>query len=46
VLLLCAAPAVLLLPQIRDIGSGNFGVARLCRDKTTSQLVAVKFIGV
>ncbi|WIA17833.1 hypothetical protein OEZ85_009339 [Tetradesmus obliquus] len=29
---------------IRDIGSGNFGVARLCRDKTTSQLVAVKFI--
>lgn len=30
--------------QIRDIGSGNFGVAKLMRDKQTSELVAVKFI--
>jgi hypothetical protein len=36
---------MLLRLQIRDIGSGNFGVARLCRDKTNSQLVAIKFIG-
>jgi hypothetical protein len=44
-LLPCAVPAALLGLQIRDIGSGNFGVARLCRDKTNSQLVAIKFIG-
>ena len=31
-------------PQIKDIGSGNFGVAKLMRDKTTGELVAVKFI--
>ena len=31
-------------PQIRDIGSGNFGVAKLMRDKQTGELVAVKFI--
>lgn len=31
-------------PQIRDIGSGNFGIARLMRDNTTNELVAVKFI--
>ena len=30
--------------QIRDIGSGNFGVAKLCRDKENGELVAVKFI--
>ncbi|KAK9799366.1 hypothetical protein WJX73_002909 [Symbiochloris irregularis] len=29
---------------IRDIGSGNFGVAKLMRDKQTAELVAVKFI--
>lgn len=29
---------------IRDIGSGNFGVARLMRDKHTKELVAVKYI--
>lgn len=29
---------------VRDIGSGNFGVARLMRDKHTNQRVAVKYI--
>lgn len=29
---------------VRDIGSGNFGVARLMRDKHTEELVAVKYI--
>ncbi|DBB15936.1 TPA: Serine/threonine-protein kinase srk2a [Trebouxia sp. C0006] len=29
---------------IKDIGSGNFGVAKLMRDKRTGELVAVKFI--
>ena len=29
---------------VRDIGSGNFGVARLMRDKKTKELVAVKYI--
>ncbi|RDY10995.1 Serine/threonine-protein kinase SRK2E, partial [Mucuna pruriens] len=29
---------------VRDIGSGNFGVARLMRDKRTQELVAVKYI--
>lgn len=29
---------------VRDIGSGNFGVARLMRDKKTRELVAVKYI--
>ncbi|KAL5168476.1 Serine/threonine-protein kinase SRK2I [Glycine soja] len=29
---------------VRDIGSGNFGVARLMRDKLTQELVAVKYI--
>lgn len=29
---------------VRDIGSGNFGVARLMRDKHTGELVAVKYI--
>ena len=32
------------ISQIRDIGSGNFGVAKLMRDNTTNELVAVKFI--
>eukprot|EP00955_Chlamydomonas_euryale_P050213 354475-Chlamydomonas_euryale.AAC.1 len=30
---------------IRDIGAGNFGVAKLMRDKVTSELVSVKFTG-
>lgn len=29
---------------VRDIGSGNFGVARLMIDKLTKKLVAVKYI--
>ena len=29
---------------VRDIGAGNFGVARLVRDKWTGELYAVKFI--
>eukprot|EP01018_Ginkgo_biloba_P035077 Gb_04315 [translate_table: standard] len=29
---------------LKDIGSGNFGVARLVRDKKTRELVAVKYI--
>lgn len=29
---------------VRDIGSGNFAVARLMRDKQTKELVAVKYI--
>lgn len=29
---------------VRDIGSGNFGVARLMMDKLTGELVAVKYI--
>ncbi|KAL5984884.1 protein kinase superfamily [Asimina triloba] len=29
---------------VRDIGSGNFGIARLMRDKQTRELVAVKYI--
>lgn len=33
-----------LFTQVRDIGSGNFGVAKLMRDKNTGHLVAVKFI--
>jgi hypothetical protein len=31
-------------PQIKDIGSGNFGVAKLMKDKATGEMVAVKFI--
>ena len=30
--------------QVRDIGSGNFGIARLMRDRTTGELIAVKYI--
>ncbi|PIA52339.1 hypothetical protein AQUCO_01000300v1 [Aquilegia coerulea] len=29
---------------VKDIGAGNFGVARLMRDKLTKELVAVKYI--
>ncbi|KAF5188714.1 Serine/threonine-protein kinase SRK2E [Thalictrum thalictroides] len=29
---------------VKDIGSGNFGIARLMRDKQTKELVAVKYI--
>ncbi|KAJ4777657.1 Serine/threonine-protein kinase [Rhynchospora pubera] len=29
---------------LKEIGSGNFGVARLARDKKTKELVAVKYI--
>lgn len=29
---------------VKDIGSGNFGVARLMRHKDTKQLVAMKYI--
>ncbi|GBG76715.1 hypothetical protein CBR_g22934 [Chara braunii] len=29
---------------VRDIGSGNFGVTRLMRDRRTKELVAVKYI--
>lgn len=30
--------------QIKDIGSGNFGVAKLMKNKATGEMVAVKFI--
>jgi serine/threonine-protein kinase SRK2 len=30
--------------MIKDIGSGNFGVAKLMKDRMTGELVAVKFI--
>ena len=30
--------------MLRELGSGNFGVARLMRDKITGELVAIKFI--
>nr|CAB3466330.1 unnamed protein product [Digitaria exilis] len=30
--------------HVRDIGSGNFGVARLMRNRATGELVAVKYI--
>ena len=30
--------------QVRDIGSGNFGIARLMRDRVTGELIAVKYI--
>lgn len=29
---------------VKDLGSGNFGVARLMRDKVTKELVAMKYI--
>lgn len=29
---------------LKELGSGNFGVARLVRDKRTKELVAVKYI--
>lgn len=30
--------------HVKDIGSGNFGVARLMRHKDTKELVAMKYI--
>ena len=30
--------------MIKDIGSGNFGVAKLMKDRYSGELVAVKFI--
>lgn len=29
---------------VKDIGSGNFGVAKLVKDKRTNEFLAVKFI--
>lgn len=29
---------------LRELGSGNFGVARLVRDRKTNELVAIKYI--
>lgn len=29
---------------VKDIGSGNFGVARLMRNKESKELVAMKYI--
>lgn len=29
---------------VKDIGAGNFGVAKLVRDKLTRELFAIKFI--
>ena len=30
--------------KIRDLNSGTFGFVQLCKDKTTNELVAIKFI--
>ncbi len=30
--------------QLKDLGSGNFGLARLEREKATGELVAIKYI--
>lgn len=30
--------------MVKDLGFGNFGLARLMRNKKTNELVAVKFI--
>lgn len=30
--------------MVKDLGFGNFGMARLMRNKQTNELVAVKFI--
>jgi len=29
---------------LKELGSGNFGVARLAKDKNTGELVALKYI--
>jgi len=29
---------------VKDLGSGNFGVAKLMRNKVTKELVAMKYI--
>ncbi len=31
-------------PQIKDLNSGTFGFVQLCKDKTTGELTAIKFI--
>lgn len=31
-------------PQIRDLNSGTFGFVQLARDKSTGELIAIKFI--
>jgi hypothetical protein len=40
--LTCHLPA--LHSQIRDLNSGTFGFVQLCKDRTTGELVAIKFI--
>lgn len=30
--------------QVKDLNSGTFGFVQLCKDKTTNELVAIKFI--
>lgn len=30
--------------QVKDLNSGTFGFVQLCQDKTTNELVAIKFI--
>lgn len=30
--------------EVKDLGAGNFGVARLMRNKETKELVAMKYI--
>jgi hypothetical protein len=30
--------------QVKDLGSGNFGLARLCRVDATGELLAIKYI--
>lgn len=37
-------PAECRYEPLRDLGSGNFGVAKLMRDKVTNDVLAVKFI--
>jgi serine/threonine-protein kinase SRK2 len=30
--------------QVKDLNSGTFGFVQLCKDKSTGELVAIKFI--
>jgi serine/threonine-protein kinase SRK2 len=30
--------------KVKDLNSGTFGFVQLCKDKTTNELVAIKFI--
>lgn len=39
-----ALPYVRRYEMIKDIGSGNFGVAKLMKDRQTGELVAIKLI--